>query len=685
MPTMNDHEKKEERSDRAKIADMSPESWSVPWLVVVDPGSDASASIGKVFVVRSSPFTIGRAPDNSLACGSDSASRRHAAMVCRDQGWHILDSSSTGGTFVNGARSSEAKLETGTRIKIGSVVYRFLDSADIDAKRSVLAGEGGPAGAYESEALFARTPADADCGSSEGSQRIFSATFTPNGKSAHKTIPLLADYEVFRSSVSFPARYRVPARLEASWRYNVPKPMPTRFTEPPPIANIVAVPEPPLLSRFRVRWPHYVMFWLVPRLRREHDLRNQERLRRHAADAKRVEADNESHAAWAARKAAHKTQNSETLTAWLLAVESSQRALERERARVESQHKRYRTGDGQAVADFFAFHLWAVPLPTWCPPQHEVHYDPTTGTLLIEAALPHFASMRILKSRPAKFGTENVPANQKESREFAENFAYLIVLRLLWEAVQIDDAAKVRLVCCNGSVAYDDPATGRRREDVIMSIAAKPDEVRNLLLDRLDPEQCFKKMRGVAAPRLIDLVPVAPAISFNKADARFVEGKDVLHSVSGLNLAAMDWQDFEHLIRELFEKEFSAPGAEVRITQASRDRGVDAVIFDPDPLRGGKTIIQAKRYTNTVDVSAVRDLFGTVQAEGANKGILVTTSTFGPDAYAFVQNKPLALVDGRNLLHLLSKHGYHARIDLKQAKESLAKVESGAKGPGQRG
>ena len=212
-----------------------------------------------------------------------------------------------------------------------------------------------------------------------------------------------------------------------------------------------------------------------------------------------------------------------------------------------------------------------------------------------------------------------------------------------------------------------------------MSIAAKPNEVRELLLDRLDPEQCFKKLRGVAAPRLTDLVPVAPAISFDKSDSRFIESKQILHEVAGLNLAAMDWQDFAHLIRELFEKEFSAPDAEVRITQASRDRGVDAVIFDPDPLRGGKTIIQAKRYTNTVDVSAVRDLFGTVQAEGANKGILVTTSSFGPDAHAFVQNKPLVLVDGRNLLHLLSKHGYHARIDLKQARESLANADGATK------
>ena len=43
-----------------------------------------------------------------------------------------------------------------------------------------------------------------------------------------------------------------------------------------------------------------------------------------------------------------------------------------------------------------------------------------------------------------------------------------------------------------------------------------------------------------------------------------------------VNLAAMDWLDFENLIREIFEKEFSQNGGEVKITQASRDGGVDA-------------------------------------------------------------------------------------------------------------
>ena len=99
--------------------------------------------------------------------------------------------------------------------------------------------------------------------------------------------------------------------------------------------------------------------------------------------------------------------------------------------------------------------------------------------------------------------------------------------------------------------------------------------------------------------------------------------------------------------------------------------GVDTIMFDPDPIRGGKFVIQAERYTNAVGVSAVRDLYGTVMNEGASKGILVTTSSFGADSYEFAKDKPLTLLNGNNLLHLLNKHGYNARLDIVEARKNL--------------
>jgi restriction system protein len=195
-------------------------------------------------------------------------------------------------------------------------------------------------------------------------------------------------------------------------------------------------------------------------------------------------------------------------------------------------------------------------------------------------------------------------------------------------------------------------------------------------LAQVDPKACFKKLKGVSASRLVELAPVRPIQQINREDKRFIESYAVADSLDdSSNLAAMDWEDFENLIREVFEKEFSRNGGEVKITQASRDGGVDAVAFDPDPIRGGKTVIQAKRYTNTVSVSAVRDLFGTVLNEGANKGILVTTADYGPDAYEFAKGKPLTLLNGSELLYLLKRHGHRARINLKEAREVLGEKE----------
>ncbi len=191
----------------------------------------------------------------------------------------------------------------------------------------------------------------------------------------------------------------------------------------------------------------------------------------------------------------------------------------------------------------------------------------------------------------------------------------------------------------------------------------------SLNLSHVQPKECLRYLKGVFASKIYTATPIQPIISISK-DKRVVPNK-VVDYTSGTNLAEMDWEDFEHLVRQILEWEFKDSGGEVNVTQASRDGGVDAIIFDPDPIRGGKIVVQAKRYTNTVGVAAVRDLYGTIINEGANKGILITTSDYGPDAYKFATGKPITLLNGGHLLYLLEKHGKKARIDLKEAKEKM--------------
>jgi len=214
-----------------------------------------------------------------------------------------------------------------------------------------------------------------------------------------------------------------------------------------------------------------------------------------------------------------------------------------------------------------------------------------------------------------------------------------------------------------------DPATGQPRSGTIASVQAEMAYLRELNLAQLDPLACFKQLKGLATPAFDNVSPIRPIMTLQKGDARFVESRDVAEELAiDTNLAAMDWEEFEHLIAQLFEWEFAKDGVEIKVTRASRDRGVDAVLFDPNPLRGGKYVVQAKRYTRTVDVSAVRDLYGTVMNEGANRGILITTASYGPDSYEFAKDKPISLVDGPNLLNMLHRHGKSFRIDLEEAR-----------------
>ncbi|MFD2200068.1 restriction endonuclease [Shivajiella indica] len=223
----------------------------------------------------------------------------------------------------------------------------------------------------------------------------------------------------------------------------------------------------------------------------------------------------------------------------------------------------------------------------------------------------------------------------------------------------------------NGFAEYRDKSTGKQTKSCIISFTVSRNEFQEIDLNHIDLVLAFKRFKGISAPSISENIPIRPILLLNKEDKRFIESKDIINLVDErTNLAVMPWDDFEHFVRDLFEKEFNLTGGEVKITQSSRDGGIDAIAFDPDPIRGGKIVIQSKRYTNVVGVSAVRDLYGTMLNEGASKGILVTTSHFGGDAYEFAKNKPISLIDGDNLLNLLMKHNFKAKIDIREAKEN---------------
>jgi len=337
----------------------------------------------------------------------------------------------------------------------------------------------------------------------------------------------------------------------------------------------------------------------------------------------------------------------------------------------------YRNGLKSEVINRVNFLLRTISLPRSVPRSWDVDFDEEQCILIIEMELPDVVHRPPFKKVTLKGGQITKPLNQKEKREIVPQIHPAIILRIAFEVCRNDDARLITLLVINGWVQFDDPRTGVNTKAYTASLMADREQIASLNLEKLEPLVAFQTLHGKSAGKLVEIVPIEPALCLNKKDSRFVDAKEILSTLgSASNLASMDWQDFEHLIRELFEKEFAGRGTEVKITQASRDRGVDAIAFDPDPIRGGKFVIQAKRYTNTVDVSAVRDLCAVVKKEGASRGILVTTSTYGADAYAFANNEPVTLLTGAELLGLLKKHGYTFRIDLQEARKESSAASS---------
>lgn len=312
----------------------------------------------------------------------------------------------------------------------------------------------------------------------------------------------------------------------------------------------------------------------------------------------------------------------------------------------------------------------------YLPQDWELDYRKATKILIVDYSLPDIEALPKLKSVkyvPSTDSFAETYLTEAALNKLYDSVVYQIALRTLHELFEADTANGLDAIVFNGWVSSINKATGQSVTACILSVQASKDEFMAINLQHVDPKACFKQLKGVGSSKMHGLSPVAPILSINREDRRFVSPYDVVNGLDEVdNLAVMDWQDFENLIREIFHKEFASTGGEVKITQASRDGGVDAIAFDPDPIRGGKIVIQAKRYTNVVGVSAVRDLYGTTMNEGATKGILVTTADFGPDAYEFVKGKPLTLLNGGNLLHLLEKHGHKAKIDLREAKKILS-------------
>lgn len=138
---------------------------------------------------------------------------------------------------------------------------------------------------------------------------------------------------------------------------------------------------------------------------------------------------------------------------------------------------------------------------------------------------------------------------------------------------------------------------------------------------------------------------IGAGVSIFKSKAR---SKLLDHQSSLETIRAMSWQEFELLVGEAFKRK----GFEVKENGGGgADGGIDLILNK----NGKKSIVQCKRWkTFSIGVPLIRELYGVMTAERANDCIFVSSGNYTAEARLFAEGKPIWLIDGAELLDLVS-------------------------------
>lgn len=115
----------------------------------------------------------------------------------------------------------------------------------------------------------------------------------------------------------------------------------------------------------------------------------------------------------------------------------------------------------------------------------------------------------------------------------------------------------------------------------------------------------------------------------------------------------MHWRNFERLTSEFFKRR----GFKVQLGPGTKDGGIDVRVWPADSDKSGPPLIliQCKRYkkANDVEIETVKALWTDVLYEGAQHGLIATTSRIAPDGVKISRARkwPLGFSENKQVSH----------------------------------
>ena len=216
----------------------------------------------------------------------------------------------------------------------------------------------------------------------------------------------------------------------------------------------------------------------------------------------------------------------------------------------------------------------------------------------------------------------------------------------------------------------------RRNEHFLVSLATLPWWVSvvvsaivyvalSFIIPSFLSENLFTKGIAVGLPLIapyiafLFLMP-APISAWNAWRKRqLLDNQTGIRSIRDLN-----WKQFEELVGEAYRRKGYRV---IENHQLGADGGVD-VRLEKD---GFTHLVQCKHWkTQKVGVSTIREMFGLMAVEKAAGVIVITSGDFTEEAKAFARDKPIGLIDGKQLVSLIGQ----APSSIQYSRSEQAKV-----------
>ena len=365
------------------------------------------------------------------------------------------------------------------------------------------------------------------------------------------------------------------------------------------------------------------------------------------------------------REAARQRAVAAARAEWDRKANEAKRRADARDAYVAELEAGFRAHDRFAVSEYVQMVLDRSPYPEGFPAERQAGYVPESSLLAVQWFLstfdiiPKHKSFRHLKQPKEVRPVARPPV---EAARLYNAVIAQVAVRTVREVFAVTPPDMVSTVVFTGHVDTVDPATGQKIRPPLISMRATREKFDELVLTepRFDPVASIKRHFFAAiSQHPEELKEVEPVMPFSQADPRIVEAIDVISTLDQRpNLLDLSPEAFEAFVQNLFTK----MGYETDLFRTSGDGGIDCMAYKRDPVAPMKIAVQAKLYNRTVSPGFVRDLYGTMQHEGATLGIMITTSGYGPGSVEFANGKPLQLIDGPGLIYICQLHGIPARI-----------------------